>query len=99
LGAGGPDPARACVAPRYDPVVVCVHCMIGAMSTGAAATGARSYIAAKHFSWVTPRRMKMITATLLGSALIASSFVVSGSTPRSGVHSTHAHAVATHATR
>jgi hypothetical protein len=57
--------------------------MIGAMTTGAAATGTRSYIANQHFSWMTPRRMKMITATLLGSALFASSFIVSGSTPRS----------------
>jgi hypothetical protein len=69
--------------------------MIGAMSTGAAATGARSFIATQHFSWVTPRRMKMITATLLGSALFASSFIVSGSTPRSQTAAPQ-HAVASH---
>jgi hypothetical protein len=55
--------------------------MIGAMSTGAAATGTRSYIATRHFSWMTPRRMKLITASLLGSALFASSFIFGGSTP------------------
>jgi hypothetical protein len=68
---------------------MCIHCMMGAMTTGAAATGARSYIATRHFSWMTPRRMKLITATLLGSALLGSSFVVSGSTP---------HPVAAHST-
>lgn len=73
--------------------------MMGAMSTGAAATGARSYIAAKHFSWMTPRRLKMITATLLGSALLASSFVVSGSTPGAAVPSAHSSAAATHSGR
>jgi hypothetical protein len=69
--------------------------MIGAMSTGAAATGARSFIATQHFSWMTPRRMKMITATLLGSALLASSFIVSGSTPRSQPAALH-HAAVSH---
>ena len=62
---------------------MCVQCMMGAMTTGAAATGARSFIATQNLSWMTPRRMKMVTATLLGSALFASSFIVSGSTPRS----------------
>jgi hypothetical protein len=70
--------------------------MIGAMSTGAAATGARSFIATQHFSWVTPRRMKVITATLLGSALFASSFIVSGSAPRSQAPASQ-HAVVSHA--
>lgn len=74
---------------------MCIHCMIGAMTTGAAATGTRSYIASRHFSWMTPRRMKMITATLLGSALFASSFIVSGSTPRSQAASPP-HAVVSH---
>jgi hypothetical protein len=66
------------------------------MTTGAAATGARSFIANQHFSWMTPRRMKMITATLLGSALLASSFIVSGSTPRSQAPASQ-HAVVSHA--
>ena len=69
--------------------------MMGAMTTGAAATGMRSFIANKHFSWMTPRRLKMITATLLGSALFASSFIVSGSTPRSQA-SPPPHAVVSH---
>jgi hypothetical protein len=65
------------------------------MTTGAAATGARSFIVNRHFSWMTPRRMKMITATLLGSALFASAFIVSGSTPRSQAASPQ-HAVVSH---
>ena len=59
-----------------------MQCMIGAMSTGAAATGTRSWLATQQFSWLTPKRMKMVTASLLGAALLASSFVVSGSTPK-----------------
>jgi hypothetical protein len=59
-----------------------MQCMIGAMSTGAAATGARSFLASRHFSWLTPRRMRLVTVSLLGAALFASAFIVSGSTPR-----------------
>jgi hypothetical protein len=59
-----------------------MQCMIGAMSTGAAATGTRSFLASRHFSWLTPKRMRLVTASLLGAALLASSFIVSGSTPR-----------------
>jgi hypothetical protein len=75
---------------------MCIHCMMGAMTTGAAATGARSYIATRHFSWMTPRRMKMITATLLGSALLGSSFVVSGSTPHTAAGTGQSAPVAAH---
>ena len=59
---------------------MCMQCMGAAMGVGATATGTRSYIAAKHFSWVTPRRMKAITAALLASSLLSSAFLVSGST-------------------
>jgi len=58
---------------------VCIQCVAAAMGTTAAATGTRSYIAAKHFSWVTPRRMRRITIGLLASALLASSLIASGS--------------------
>lgn len=61
---------------------MCVQCMIGAMSTGAAATGARSFLAVQRFSWLTPRRLRLITIALLGAAFLASSTIISGSTPR-----------------
>ncbi|TMK40288.1 MAG: hypothetical protein E6G56_08325 [Actinobacteria bacterium] len=62
---------------------MCMQCMAAAMSAGATAAGTRSFIAARHFSWVTPRRMRAISAGLLAGALIASSLLVSGSTPAS----------------
>ena len=58
---------------------MCMQCMATAMTAGAGVTGTRAYIAAKHFSWVTPRRMRAITATLLAAGLVASSTLVSGS--------------------
>jgi hypothetical protein len=66
---------------------MCVQCMMSAMGFGAAATGTRSFVAARRFSWLTPRRLRAITATLLAGALIASALVVSGSTPASPGHS------------
>ncbi|HEV3230523.1 MAG TPA: hypothetical protein VGY97_13685 [Solirubrobacteraceae bacterium] len=70
---------------------MCVQCMMSAMGFGAAATGTRSFLATRHFSWLTPRRLRMITVSLLASALIASALVVSGSTPRPPVHGAAAH--------
>lgn len=55
--------------------------MVAAMGVGATASGTRAYVAAKHFSWVTPRRLKAITMTLIASALVASALVFGGSTP------------------
>jgi hypothetical protein len=60
---------------------MCMQCVAAAMSAGATAAGTRSFIAARHFAWVTPRRMRAISAGLLAAALIASALLVSGSTP------------------
>ena len=59
-----------------------MQCMATAMTAGAGVSGTRAYIAAKHFSWMTPRRMRAITATLLAAGLLASTTLVSGSAPR-----------------
>jgi hypothetical protein len=56
-----------------------MQCMATAMTAGAGVSGTRAYIAAKHFSWMTPRRMRALTATLLAAGLVASSTLVSGS--------------------
>jgi hypothetical protein len=61
---------------------MCMQCMMAAMGAGASASGIRSFIAAKHFSWVTPRRLKAITVVLMVSALLASATLVSGSTAK-----------------
>jgi hypothetical protein len=58
--------------------------MAGAMTAGAAATGTRAYIAARHRSWATPKRLKRVTVALLIAALVASATIVVGSSPRHG---------------
>jgi hypothetical protein len=58
---------------------MCMQCMATAMTAGAGVSGTRAYIAAKDFAWVTPRRMRVITATLLAAGLLASTTLVSGS--------------------
>jgi hypothetical protein len=57
-----------------------MQCMMTAMGATASATGIRSFIAAKHFSWVTPHRLRAVTIVLLASALIVSATLVTGST-------------------
>ena len=57
--------------------------MATAMTAGAGVSGTRAYIAARHFAWATPRRMRAITIALLAIGLLASSVLVSGS---SGLH-------------
>jgi hypothetical protein len=57
-----------------------MQCMATAMTAGAGVSGTRAYIAARHFSWMTPRRMRAITASLLAAGLLASATLVSGST-------------------
>jgi hypothetical protein len=59
---------------------MCMQCMMTAMGATASATGLRSFVAAKHFSWMTPRRLKVLTAVLLSAALLVSATLVSGST-------------------
>jgi hypothetical protein len=59
-----------------------MQCMMGAMTAGAGATGARAWLAQRDFSWLTPKRMRLLTVGLLAAALVASSVLVSGSTPR-----------------
>jgi hypothetical protein len=56
-----------------------MQCMAAAMGATATASGTRAYIAARHFSWLTPRRLKAITVALMFAALLASSLLVSGS--------------------
>jgi hypothetical protein len=58
---------------------MCMQCMATAMTAGAGVSGTRAFIAAKHLSWMTPRRMRAITATLVCAGLLASATLVSGS--------------------
>jgi hypothetical protein len=63
-----------------------MQCMATAMGATGSATGIRAFIAAKHFSWITPRRLKAITITLMVAALLVSGLFVSGSTAKPAHH-------------
>ena len=56
-----------------------MQCMASAMTFGATASGTRSFIAARHFAWVKPRRLRAITFALVAGALVASALFVGGS--------------------
>ena len=58
---------------------MCMQCMAGAMTAGAAATGSRAWLAAYAPRWLTPRRLRAVTVTLLGAALLLSASLLSGS--------------------
>jgi hypothetical protein len=58
------------------------------MTSGAAVTGARSWLATRNVSWLTPQRLRRATICLLAAGLLASALFVSGS----GKHPVSAHA-------
>jgi hypothetical protein len=53
--------------------------MYTAMTSTAAAAGARSWLHSRSYSWLTPQRMRRITIGLVAAALIASATLISGS--------------------
>jgi len=53
--------------------------MATAMTAVGAASGIRSYLGTRRFSWLTPRRLKAITVVLAIGAVLASGTLVSGS--------------------
>lgn len=70
---------------------MCAGCAMAAM---AGASGVRSWLAAHHLTWLTPRRLKLATAALFAAAVVVSSVGLSGSgSARARAASTHgAHA-------
>lgn len=58
---------------------MCVQCLAGAMTAGAAATGMRAWIVAHAGSRLTPRRKRGITAVLVTAGVLAAGVV--GPTP------------------
>ena len=56
-----------------------MQCMMSAMAATAGATGARSWLGVKKFSWLTPGRLRITTIALVCAALLASATLVSGS--------------------
>jgi hypothetical protein len=57
---------------------MCAACAMAAM---AGATGARSWLQARHETWLTPRRMKVATGSIFAAAIIGSTVGLKGSTP------------------
>jgi hypothetical protein len=55
-----------------------MQCMINAMAASAGATGVRSWLGVKRFSWLTPGRLRIVTIALIAAALFASATLVSG---------------------
>jgi hypothetical protein len=58
---------------------MCMQCMMGAMTAGAAASSTRSWLAARKWAWLTPGRLRAITVALLVAALMGAATVLSGS--------------------
>ena len=67
---------------------MCMQCMASAMTAVGAASGTRAYLGGRHFSWLTPRRLRAVTVALAVAALVASATLVSGSgaVPDSAAH-------------
>jgi hypothetical protein len=51
------------------------------MTSLAAANGSRAWLGRHRPRWITPKRLRRITVLLFGAALLASAFLMSGSTP------------------
>jgi hypothetical protein len=68
---------------------MCAACAIAA---AAGASGMRSWLAAHHLTWLTPRRMRIATTALLVAAGLVSSVGLSGSTAAPAKTSPRAHA-------
>jgi len=58
---------------------MCAQCMMGAATAATAATGMRSYLATRAWSWLTAARLRRISAVLIGSGVLAATLLVSGS--------------------
>jgi hypothetical protein len=56
-------------------------CVMCAMAAAAGATGTRTWLQNSHASWLTPRRMRVATLSVMGAAFIGSTVGLSGSTP------------------
>ena len=59
---------------------MCAACAMAAM---AGASGARSWLQARHETWMTPGRMKVATASIFAAAAIGSTVGLKGSSPPS----------------
>jgi hypothetical protein len=51
---------------------MCMQCMVTAMTSVAAASGTRSWLASKQAEWLTPRRLRHLTVGLVAAAVLVS---------------------------
>lgn len=51
---------------------MCVQCMMTAMTSVAAASGTRSWLAQRRAEWLTPRRLRLMTIGLFAVAVLVS---------------------------
>jgi hypothetical protein len=58
---------------------MCAQCMMGATTAAIGVSGIRAWLAAKGFSWMTPRRMRFTTISLIVAGLIGSAIGFPGS--------------------
>jgi hypothetical protein len=58
---------------------MCIQCVAGAMTAGAAATGSRAWIAVRFAHLLTPRRKRALTGVLIAAGVLAAGVV--GPTP------------------
>jgi hypothetical protein len=58
---------------------MCMQCVAGAMTAGAAATGSRAWIAVRFAHLLTPRRKRALTGVLIAAGVLAAGVV--GPTP------------------
>ncbi len=56
-----------------------MQCMMGAMSAGATVTGTRSWLATRHWTWLTPQRLRRVTIAMVLAGLALSATILSGS--------------------
>jgi hypothetical protein len=57
---------------------MCAQCMMGATAALTGAAGMRAWLATRAFAWLTPRRLRAATMTLLVLGVIGSSVGLSG---------------------
>lgn len=58
---------------------MCVQCLAGAMTAGAAATGLRAWLVARAGHWLTPGRKRAMTSALIVAGVLGAGLV--GPTP------------------
>lgn len=66
------------------------------MAATAGASGVRAWLQAQHLTWLTPKRMRVVTIALVVAAFAVSSVGISGSTSAPAAHRVAEPAAAVH---